>query len=353
MTARARSRRMRPSPVSTRQQERPLLAARGSSPCPCRAASTDDHAHAGLDDGAPSPASPRAAADSARRAPRRSACRRRGGSRQPLPLEQFPRGRVDAVAPRREGAHMAPVAHARADRRARPRRRARAGRARPGARPPQARPGRRRSRRREARQRAGFAAAWGFRNAGHRLAPSPSVFRNLRNTGQKREAHAASLPSPAAHGIGAAFVGQKAEQRVHRRIIRPADQRRRLPLLRHQPGQDQPVQMMRQRRGGDADPLLQPADRQARMRRPAPACDRLAAASGCPAPRAAWRRVRASMDVTLAELGQAVKRYFRNFRNYVERAPHTNCGARCVHEKVAARGGERASLSGRQMKRLR
>ena len=140
---------------------------------------------------------------------------------------------------------------------------------------------------------ARFAAAMGVSNAWS----SGSLLR-IPNSGifeisaAKREAHAASLPSPDAQAvIHAAFVGEKAQQRVHRRIIRPADERRRLPLLRHQPGQDQPVQMMRQRRGGDPQLLLQPCRPAGRHGPPARGSDRPAGASGCPTPRAAWRRV--------------------------------------------------------------
>jgi hypothetical protein len=65
----------------------------------------------------------------------------------------------------------------------------------------------------------------------------------------------------------AALVGQEPHERSHGGIVRPADQRRRLPLLRHQAGHDQAVQVMRKRGSGDAEALLQAADRKPAMAR--------------------------------------------------------------------------------------
>ena len=94
-------------------------------------------------------------------------------------------------------------------------------------------------------------------------------------------------------GIGAAFVGEKAQKRVHRGIVRAADQRRRLPLLRDEPrsgsaGADDATASRRRCRSSAA-----PGRPAARPRPPAPVADRPAAASGCRALRAASRHVRA------------------------------------------------------------
>jgi hypothetical protein len=55
----------------------------------------------------------------------------------------------------------------------------------------------------------------------------------------------------AAGRIGATLVNQKADQTIHRRIIRAADQCRHLSLLRDEAGQDKPVQMMGERGCGE------------------------------------------------------------------------------------------------------
>jgi hypothetical protein len=64
-------------------------------------------------------------------------------------------------------------------------------------------------------------------------------------------------------GIGTALVGEKPDERVHRRIVRPTNQGRRLPLLCHQPCLDQALQVMRERRRGDPEPILKAADGEA------------------------------------------------------------------------------------------
>src|SRR5829696_1626013 len=61
-----------------------------------------------------------------------------------------------------------------------------------------------------------------------------------------------------ADAVGAALVGQEAEEATHRRIVRPADQRGALTLLLHETGQDEPMQMVRERRSRDLQLLLQP-----------------------------------------------------------------------------------------------
>ena len=68
-----------------------------------------------------------------------------------------------------------------------------------------------------------------------------------------------------ASGIGAALVGQEADQAVHRRIVGPADQGRGLPLLRHQSGQQEPLEVVRERRSRNPEALLDLPDGQARL----------------------------------------------------------------------------------------
>ena len=68
-----------------------------------------------------------------------------------------------------------------------------------------------------------------------------------------------------ASGVDAALIDQEPDQAVHRGIVGAADQRRRLTLLSDQARQDQPVQVVRERRGGDPQLLLQSADRQSRI----------------------------------------------------------------------------------------
>ncbi len=65
----------------------------------------------------------------------------------------------------------------------------------------------------------------------------------------------------------AALVGEEADQSIHRRVMCPADQHRGLPLLRHQACLDQPSAMMRQRRGRNAEPVLDAPDRQTLLAR--------------------------------------------------------------------------------------
>lgn len=66
-----------------------------------------------------------------------------------------------------------------------------------------------------------------------------------------------------AAGIGAAFVSEETDQRIHGRIMRAADQRCSLPLLGNEVGINEPAQMMRQRRGSHAHAILHRANRQA------------------------------------------------------------------------------------------
>lgn len=56
---------------------------------------------------------------------------------------------------------------------------------------------------------------------------------------------------------------EEADQGVHSRIDRPADQCRGLAFLGDQTGLDQTVEMMGERRGRDIDALLEGTDRQA------------------------------------------------------------------------------------------
>lgn len=65
--------------------------------------------------------------------------------------------------------------------------------------------------------------------------------------------------------LRAALVEQGTGDFPHHRIIRPADQDRRPPFLCHQPHLHQLLAVVRQRGRGDADPLLQPANRHARL----------------------------------------------------------------------------------------
>ena len=61
----------------------------------------------------------------------------------------------------------------------------------------------------------------------------------------KKESQAAASPSLTPQGsVDAAFIHQKTDEIVHRGVIGPADQGRCLTLLRDQPGQDQPMQMV-------------------------------------------------------------------------------------------------------------
>ena len=71
-----------------------------------------------------------------------------------------------------------------------------------------------------------------------------------------------------ASGVDATFIDQEPDQAVHRGIVGAANQRRRLTLLSDQARQDQPVQVVRERRGGDPKLFLQSADRQPVVARP-------------------------------------------------------------------------------------
>lgn len=66
-----------------------------------------------------------------------------------------------------------------------------------------------------------------------------------------------------AAGIGAAFVSEETDQRIHGRIMCAADQRCRLPLLGNEVGIDEPTQMMRQCRSGHIHAILHGANGQA------------------------------------------------------------------------------------------
>src|SRR5882724_10185523 len=93
---------------------------------------------------------------------------------------------------------------------------------------------------------------------------TPSVIPERSNNKPNKLRHgtrSAALRS----GVRAAFRRQKAEKLIHGGIVRPADQHRRAPLLRDEPGQYQPMQMMREGRGGDAELFLQTADGEPRV----------------------------------------------------------------------------------------
>ena len=71
-----------------------------------------------------------------------------------------------------------------------------------------------------------------------------------------------------ASGVDAAFIDQKPNEAVHCGIVGAANERRRLTLLSDQARQDQPMQVVRKRRGGDPQFLLQMPDRQPIIARP-------------------------------------------------------------------------------------
>lgn len=76
------------------------------------------------------------------------------------------------------------------------------------------------------------------------------------------------VPSPSAGrlrrtaSVGTAFVGEVADQSLHRWILGAADERGRLPLLAHQPRFDQPLAVMRQGGRRDPEPILNAANGQ-------------------------------------------------------------------------------------------
>ena len=76
-----------------------------------------------------------------------------------------------------------------------------------------------------------------------------------------------TLPRSAS-GVLATFIDQKPNKAVHCGIVGAADERRRLALLRDQARQNQPMQVVRKRRGGDPQFLLQMTNRQAVVARP-------------------------------------------------------------------------------------
>ncbi len=65
-----------------------------------------------------------------------------------------------------------------------------------------------------------------------------------------------------ASDVPTTFIDQKPNKTVHRGVVGPADESRRLTLLSHQPRQDQPMQVVRERRGGDLEFVLQATNRQ-------------------------------------------------------------------------------------------
>ena len=76
-----------------------------------------------------------------------------------------------------------------------------------------------------------------------------------------------ALPRSAS-GVLATFVDQKPNKAVHRGIVGATDERRRLTLLRDQTSQNQPMQVVRERRGGDPQSHLEMTNRQATIARP-------------------------------------------------------------------------------------
>jgi hypothetical protein len=67
--------------------------------------------------------------------------------------------------------------------------------------------------------------------------------------------------------VRAALVGKEAEEIAHNRIIGPAHEGGGLPLLRHETGHDEPVEVVRERRGRDREALLELPDGKARSSR--------------------------------------------------------------------------------------
>ncbi len=114
--------------------------------------------------------------------------------------------------------------------------------------------------------------------------------------------------------VDTAFIYEKADEVVHGRVVGTADQRGRLTFLRHQAGQDQPMQVMRERRGRDPEFLLQAADRQPAVAGPDESPINLK-------PRRVSERFKllcCLFDIhgnKLQLAGSAVNGYFRNHRN--------------------------------------
>jgi hypothetical protein len=85
---------------------------------------------------------------------------------------------------------------------------------------------------------------------------------------RKREASGSSLGSRLGTcGINAALVDKVAEQAVHGRIVRTANERGALPLLPNEFCHDQSMQVMGESRSRDPKLLLQPSDRQSGLAR--------------------------------------------------------------------------------------
>ena len=165
-----------------------------------------------------------------------------------LAFEQRCGCRIDAVAPRREDADVAPIPQVCADRRAgfiELYRQVARDQVRRGC--------------QADRPAADHGDGQGFEGC---RAHIPS-FRHHRNCRQKREVQAAASPCSAVHSaIDAALVDQKADQAVHRGIVGAAKERRRLTLLRDQTREDQPMKMVGKRRSRDPELFLQAAHRQ-------------------------------------------------------------------------------------------
>src|SRR3546814_2730839 len=66
-----------------------------------------------------------------------------------------------------------------------------------------------------------------------------------------------------ATAVGAAFVGEIADEGLHGRIAGAADERGGLAFLRHQDRLDQPLAVVRQGRARNSELLLDAPDRQA------------------------------------------------------------------------------------------
>ena len=74
------------------------------------------------------------------------------------------------------------------------------------------------------------------------------------------------FPGRPAAFVGAAFLGEVADQCIYRRVDGPADQRRGLPLLRDQACENEALKVMAQRRRRrDTHPLLKLSNRQTRV----------------------------------------------------------------------------------------
>jgi hypothetical protein len=137
-------------------------------------------------------------------------------------------------------------------------------------------------------------------------------FQDHRNSWQNKSGGILRLgPVP---DVRAALVGQEADEGVHRRVVGPADESCGLPFLRHQPSQQEPLEVMRERRARNAEALLDLPDREARLSGPHKGAVDLEP-GGVPE---RFELLGCLFDVhgnKMRQLPQDVKRYFQKFRN--------------------------------------